>query len=301
MVQIRGVINALATPFTPDGDQVDIPRLRSLVDDVVAGGVHGIAPCGSTGEFNCMTTAERRLVVETVVDQAAGRVPVIAHTGSLTTADAVALSRHAEKVGADGVMLVAPFYEPLNLDEVRRYYRTVADAVSIDVTIYNLPVATGVNLLPEDVADLCRAAPNIKYIKDTSGDFGQTTRLIHQFSDVVGTFVGLDTMFLAVAAEGATGSLVGAANIIPSELVAIWDHVQQDRLGEAREAWQSVYPLMLFLTQGGYVTGVKAAMECFGRSINDPRPPYERLTGARREELEQIVKAFRFRSRVDGR
>lgn len=167
--QLGGVLNALATPFTPGGDRVDTARLTRLVDDVIDGGVHGIIPTGSTGEFNSMTNAERKAVAETVIGHVAGRVPVVPHTGALTAREAIDLSKHAEQAGADAVMLVAPFYEPLNVNEAKHYYRSVADAVSIDIVIYNLPVATGINLQPQDVAELAQQAPNIKYVKDTRG------------------------------------------------------------------------------------------------------------------------------------
>src|SRR5262245_64942565 len=112
---LSGVLVALATPFRPDGD-VDETTLRALVDRTIDGGVHGVVACGSTGEFSALTVDERRLVVETVVDQAANRVPVIAQTGSTSTTEAVALARHAQCVGADVIMTVAPFYEALSLE-----------------------------------------------------------------------------------------------------------------------------------------------------------------------------------------
>ena len=123
--QLSGILTALATPFTAD-DRIDETLLRRLVDRSIDGGVAGVVACGSTGEFAAMSGAERRLLVETVVDQAAGRVPVVAQTGAVSTREAVELSRHAESVGASVLMVVAPYYEPLTLDETLTYLRTVA-------------------------------------------------------------------------------------------------------------------------------------------------------------------------------
>lgn len=287
--KLSGVLNALATPFTPDGDSVDEARLTRLIDDVIDGGVHGIIPCGSTGEFNSMSIAERKQVVETVIGHVNGRVPVAPHTGALTAKDAIDLSRHAEQCGADAVMLVAPFYEPLNVEEAKHYYRSVADAVSIDIVIYNLPVATGLNLLPHVVAELAQDAPNIKYVKDTSGDFSQAARLIHDYSEAITTFVGLDTMFFASTVEGASGTIVGSANFIPRQLVEVWTRAKDGDVETARKTWNQVYPVMQFLTEVGYVTGVKAAMKLQDNSIGDPRRPYEVLGGDKLAELADIM------------
>lgn len=284
-----GVLNALATPFVGDDAAIDHARLDRLVDDVIAGGVHGIIPCGSTGEFNSMSSVERKDVVEKVVERVAGRVPVIPHTGALTAREAIDLSKHAEQAGADGIMLVAPFYEPLNVNEAKHYYRTVAEAVSLDVIIYNLPVATGLNLQPHDVADLAQQVPNIKYVKDTSGDFSQATRLIHDYADAITTFVGLDTLFFASAVEGAAGTIVGSANLIPRQLVEVWNTAKEGDLVAARKTWDNVYPLMQFLTEVGYVTGVKGAMRLLNDDIGDPRRPYEVLAGDKRDELAAIL------------
>src|SRR5262249_31422112 len=153
--ELHGVLTALATPFGSDGS-IDTTLLRALVDRSIDAGVHGVVACGSTGEFAAMTTDERRLVVETGADHVSARGPVVPQTGATSTALAVELSRHAQDVGADVVMVVAPYYEPLTLAETLDYLRTVAAAVDLPVMLYNLPSATGVNLAPDTVAQLVR-------------------------------------------------------------------------------------------------------------------------------------------------
>jgi 4-hydroxy-tetrahydrodipicolinate synthase len=289
----HGLLTALVTPFSADGEAVDDGALRELVEHVVTAGGHGLVACGSTGEFAAQTGAERRQVLESVLDQTAGRVPVVAHTGAMTTREAVALARHAEQAGAAGLMVVAPYYEPLSVGEVKAYYRDVAAAVSCDIMVYNLPVATGVNLQPEDIADLASKHQNIRYVKDTSGSFSQGTRLVHDYRDLVSTFVGEDTFYFAALVDGAAGSVNGAGNFIPAELAAIYESVRAGDTGAARREWDRVFPVMRFLVSGGYVTGVKGALKHLGLPGGDPRAPIGRLSRERAAELAEIMAEFR--------
>jgi 4-hydroxy-tetrahydrodipicolinate synthase len=165
----------------------------------------------------------------------------------------------------------------------------VAEAVSIDVMVYNLPVATGVNLSPPDVAKLATKVPNIRHIKDSSGDLSQAALLIHDYADVVSTFVGWDTLYLASIVEGAAGSVIGAANIIPAELVAVYDAVHAGDLAAAQLVWGNVFSLLQFLTAGGYVSAVKGTLKLLGYPIGDPRLPIEPLHGSRLAELTTVL------------
>ena len=225
---LKGVYSAVATPLTVD-QGLDEPGLRRLVDRTIDGGVHGLVPCGSTGEFSALTRSERERVVEVVIEQTAGRVPVVPQTGATSTREAIALSRHAEGLGAEAIMVVAPYYEPFTVAETKRYYADVAGSVAIPVMAYNLPAATGINLTPEILGELIAEVPNVKYVKDTSGDFTAAAQLIHEYGDAVSVFVGWDTLFLAALLEGAAGSVIGAANVVPRELVSIYDAVQCQR------------------------------------------------------------------------
>lgn len=289
MSDLFGILSAMSTPFTDGGEEVDEQRLRDLTERTVVAGAHGLVPAGSTGEFAAMSGEERRRVAEVVIDQAAGRVPVVPGVGAMTTREAISLARHAEASGAAGVLAVAPYYEPLDLAETKRYFCDVADAVSLPVVVYNLPVATGVNLAPDDIRELALTCQNISYVKDTTGDLSQASRLIRDHGDVVKTFVGWDTLLLSSLVEGAPGSIVGAANINAAELVAMYDAVQDDRLKEARAIWAAEYPLMNFLVSGGYVAGVKGALDLAGRSVGHPRQPIAPLSDTRRQELSAIM------------
>ena len=289
-VQLRGVLTALATPFAADGS-VDEARLRALVDRSIEGGVHGVVACGSTGEFSALSGDERRLVVETVVDQAARRVPVIAQTGATSTAEAVALSRHAQSAGADVVMPVAPYYEPLSVEETLTYLRAVAGSVDIPVMLYNLPVATGVDLDPDTVGALAREVENIRYIKNTTIDMAQSAQLIHNHGDVISTFVGWDSLLLSALTEGAAGVMAGTANVVPAELVAVYDAVTTGDLGQARQAWARVYPLIDAIMAQPFIPAVKAALTAVGFPVGTPREPVAALDAAAAARIKELATA----------
>lgn len=289
-VQLRGVLTALATPFAADGS-VDEATLRALVDRSIEGGVHGVVACGSTGEFTALTGDERRLVVETVVDQVARRVPVIAQTGATSTAEAIRLSRHAQSVGADVVMTVAPYYEPLSIEETLTYLRAVAGSVDIPVMLYNLPVATGVDLDPDTVGALAREVDNIRYIKNTTTDMAQTAQLIHNHGDVISTFVGWDSLLLSALAEGAAGVMAGTANIVPTELVAVYDAVSAGDLEGARRAWAQIYPLIDAIMNEPFIAAVKAGLAAVGFPVGAPRAPVAELDPAAAARIAQLATA----------
>ena len=289
---LSGVLVALATPFTAD-DALDEGRLRELVDRTIDGGVHGVVACGSTGEVTALTLDERRRVVEVVVDQAAHRVPVVAQTGSTSTAEAIRLSRHAQTAGADVIMPVAPYYEALSLAEVTHYLRRVAGSVDIPVMLYNLPDATGVNLTPDVVAGLAREVENIRYIKNTSPDMAQAAQLIHHHGDLVGTFLGWDSLILSSLVSGSAGVMAGTANVVPAEIVAVYDAVVAGDLAAARDAWSRVYPLLdAALSSTNYVAAVKLALDAAGFPCANPREPVLPLEGPEAEHIRELASAF---------
>jgi 4-hydroxy-tetrahydrodipicolinate synthase len=290
--QLGGVLTALATPFSADGG-VDEPKLRALVDRSIEGGVHGVVACGSTGEFSALSSDERRLVVEIVVDQVAHRVPVIAQTGATSTAEAIRLSRHAQSAGADVIMTVAPYYEPLSVAETLTYLRAVAGSVDIPVMLYNLPVATGVDLDPATVGALAREVENIRYIKNTTVDLAQSAQLIHNYGDVISTFVGWDSLLLSALVEGAAGVMAGTANVVPAELVAVYDAVRAGNLDQAREAWARVYPLIDAMMAQPFIPAVKAGLAAVGFPVGTPREPVAGLEPAAAARIAELASALR--------
>ncbi|NQD42363.1 4-hydroxy-tetrahydrodipicolinate synthase [Glutamicibacter halophytocola] len=269
---LHGILTALIAPFAHDGS-LDEAGLKNLVERSIAGGVNGLVTCGSTGEFSAMTHEERKRVVEVVVQAAAGRVPVVAQTGATTAREAIELTRHAEQVGADVVMIVTPYYEPISVEETVDYLKTVSASVSVPVMLYNIPPATGINLDPELVERLADEIPNVRYIKDSSGNMEQALQLIHNLGDKIETYIGWDVLTLAGLLEGAAGIVAGAANVVPRELANVYDAVRDNDLAKARQLWNEVYPVIDGLLTEPFIPAIKAALKIQGQDFGEPRLP----------------------------
>ena len=190
-------------------------------------------------------------------------------------------------------MVVAPYYEPFSIDEIKRYYADVAGSVSIPVMAYNLPAATGVNLTPQILGELINDVPNIKYVKDTSGDFTAAAQLIHEYGDAVSVFVGWDTLFLAALVEGAAGSVIGAANVVPGQLVAVYNAVQDGDLAACAQPLEDPLPVDEHLCQWRLQRRrSRAALDLIGHSAGPQRSPGADVDGERLETLKQNLKAL---------
>jgi 4-hydroxy-tetrahydrodipicolinate synthase len=286
--QLRGVLTALSTPFDRD-EAIDTTTLRRLVDRSIDAGVDGVVAAGSTGEVGALSSEERMLLIDTVIEQAAGRVPVIAQTGATSTREAVRLSQAAQRSGADVLMLITPYYEPLTTEETVAYIKDVAGSVEIPVMLYNIPGVTGVNLGHETVRALATEVDNIRYIKDSSADWEQALRLIHHHSDVIGTFIGWDAYIYSALVEGAAGVMAGTANVIPDEVVAVARLIAAGDLSAALELWKRVYPVIDRLLGLPFIPAVKAGLDLQGVPAGLPRRPTQALTA---EQVELLAPAL---------
>ncbi|SEQ60204.1 dihydrodipicolinate synthase family protein [Microlunatus flavus] len=291
-VHLTGILAAVPTPFSADGSAVDEDALVALVDRLVGAGVHGLVPCGTTGEFTSLSPEEHRRVVELYVSAAAGRVPVVAGVGSLTTAGAISLVQHAEQVGADAVMLVPPFYDPLDLATLKVFLADVAAATSLPIMYYNVPGATGIRLDAAQVAEL-GDIEGVDYLKDTSGDAVALTDLIVSRGSRIKAFNGWDTLTFAGLALGAEASVWGVAGLVPEQAVALWDTLAvKGDLGAAREQWRDLWALSSYLESVNYVAGVKAALEVLGHPAGPTRAPVQPLSAEQRAGLAAVLEPF---------
>jgi 4-hydroxy-tetrahydrodipicolinate synthase len=267
MSEFHGVLPALITPFTEDGADVDADALAAIVDRLVDAGVGGLVPGGSTGEFTTLTGDERRAVVEVSVGAAAGRVPVVAGTGALSTRETVELSVHAERAGATAVMVVPPFYEALSWRELLAHYSAVADAISIPIMYYNLPSASGVTLTAAQLREL-----PVTCLKDTGGDATAATELIQTGGPTL--LNGWDTLTFAALAAGVRAVVWGTASILPEQCVALHRLLIDDiDLPAARELWTRLWPLCHFLENQSYSAAVKTACALMGDTTGPVRAP----------------------------
>jgi 4-hydroxy-tetrahydrodipicolinate synthase len=279
----HGVLPALITPFTEDGGAIDGDALAALVDRLIGGGAGGLVPGGSTGEFTTLSHAERRQLVETTVEAAAGRVPVVAGTGALSTRETVGLSVHAEQAGAAAVMIVPPFYDALPWRELLAHYTAVADAIGIPIMYYNLPGASGVTLTAEQL----RRLP-VTCLKDTGGDATAATELIQ--TDGPTLLNGWDTLTFAALAAGVRAVVWGAASIVPEQCVELHRLLIDDiDLPAARELWARLWPLCRFLESQSYPAAVKAACGLVGDTTGPVRAPLLGLDDAATRELRAVL------------
>ena len=288
-LRFHGVLPALITPFTDDGAHVDADSLAAIVERLVAAGVGGLVPAGSTGEFTTLTNAERRQVVEAAVEAAAGRVPVVAGTGALSTRETVELSVHAERSGAAAVMVVPPFYGGLSWRELVAHYAAVAERISIPIMYYNIPAASGVTLDTEQLSELRRVA-GVTSLKDTSGDAVAATELIQAGERVPTLLNGWDTLTFAALAAGARAVVWGAASILPEQCVALHRLlIDEIDLPAARELWSRLWPLCRFLESQSYAAAVKAACALVGDTTGPVRAPLLALDDDATGELRQLL------------
>lgn len=286
--QLNGILAAVSTPFTPD-DEVDEGRLREHVDFLIDSGLHGLVPGGSTGEFAAMSFDERKRVNQIVIDQTAGRVPVVPQTGATRTSEAVELSRHASDAGADAVLVVQPFYEAPTRREVIEYFAAVGEGAGVPVMVYNLPAVTGMNLDRPFYRELLERTDTVRFIKDTSGSIEQAYDLIFNLGDVVGTFVGWDTIVLAGFIAGAAGSVWGAPNFAPRECVAVYELAKAGKTAEALEIFQRLWNVLDFLGKEGYAASVKATAQAVGIDLGSARAPFGDLEPDKLDELRKRV------------
>jgi 4-hydroxy-tetrahydrodipicolinate synthase len=300
MPDFHGVLPALITPFTEDGTDVDADALAVIVDRLVGAGVAGLVPGGSTGEFTTLTNAERRAVIEVTVEAAAGRVPVVAGTGALSTRETVDLSLHAERAGATAVMVVPPFYEALGWRELLAHYTAVAEAISIPIMYYNLPSASGVKLDTDQLRELRRVA-RVTSLKDTGGDAVAATELIQAGEDGPTLLNGWDTLTFAALAAGVRAVVRGTASILPEQCVELHRLlIDEIDLPAARDLWGRLWPLCHFLESRSYSAAVKTACALVGDTTGPVRAPLLALTDDARTELQRVLSrasdAFRVRA-----
>jgi 4-hydroxy-tetrahydrodipicolinate synthase len=279
----HGVLPALITPFTDDGEAIDTDALAAHVDRLIAAGVAGLVPGGSTGEFTTLSHGERRRLIEATVEAAAARVPVVAGTGALSTRETVELSVHAEQAGAGAVMIVPPFYGALSWRELLAHYTAVADAIEIPITYYNLPSASGVTLTAAQLRELPIAS-----LKDTGGDAVAATELIQ--TDGPTLLNGWDTLTFAALAAGVEAVVWGTASILPEQCVELHRLLIDDiDLPAARKLWARLWPLCQFLESQSYSAAVKAACRLVGDTTGPVRAPLLALDDAATGELAELL------------
>ena len=286
----QGVYAVLCTPFTRD-DKVDELTLREHVSYLVdEGKIHGIIPVGSTGEFAALSEAERKMIADIVIDEVAGKVPVVVGTASVSTKETVMYTQYAQEAGADAVMIVPPYYCHPNDEEIFAHYKTIVENSDIEIILYNNPSTSGVDMQPGLIVRLAEFE-KISYVKESSGDIIRVAEIQRLFGDKMRIFCGCDNLALEMFMMGAGGWIAPAANMIPQLCVGLYElAVVKKDFERARELYFKLLPLFtMFETTGQYIQLTKAGLEILGRPCGKPRPPLLPPTDKNKRQLKEIL------------
>ncbi|UCE86025.1 MAG: 4-hydroxy-tetrahydrodipicolinate synthase [Deltaproteobacteria bacterium] len=285
----EGVLTALITPFR-DG-AVDERAIHELVERQITAGVDGLVPCGSTGESATLSHPEHRRVVEVVVAAARGRVPVIAGTGSNSTSEAVELTRHAKEAGADGALLISPYYNKPTQDGIVAHYAEIAQRTAFPLIAYNIPARTASNIEPATMARLAELQQMVG-VKEACGDLHQISEVIARCPDDFCVLSGDDALTLPILAVGGDGVICTTSNVAPSQMVELVRAFRAGDLARARAVHQKLLPLFDVLFCETNPIPVKAAVALRGLASDEIRLPLTRLSEPKRERLQLVMKEF---------
>lgn len=289
MTQIHGIIAYPVTPFDTDGRGVDTGALASLVDRLIDTGAHAIAPLGSTGESAYLTETEFDTVVDTTVGVVNGRVPVIVGASDLTTANTIRRARHAQRAGADAVMILPISYWKLSEREIAAHYASVAAAVDLPIMVYNNPATSGIDMSPELLVEMFTDVDNIRMVKESTGDLSRMQRVKELSGGELPFYNGSNPLVLDALLEGASGWCTAAPNLRPRACLDLYHAVRAGERASAQRIFDDLEPLLRFIVAGGLPTTVKAGLNLLGRHAGDPRPPLLPLDAAGRAELQPLL------------
>lgn len=285
----RGVYTVMITPLDPSG-AVDLKGLAAFTDWQVKEGIHGLIPLGSTGEFLSLSEEERDSVARTVIETVAGRVPVLIGTGAEDTRESIRLSVKAEAMGADGVMIIPPFYSTPTDDELVHHYKSIASAVAIPIMVYNNPATANVDLTPELVKRIAEI-DGCDYIKESTLEVTRVRDIIRLAGDdmtVFGGILGFESFVM-----GAQGWVAVASNVAPGPMARIFELVANEKkFDEARELYLKWLPVIQAVGGQAYVAGTKSLLTHMGFGAGLPRPPRLPLPPAQDAAMKKLVADF---------
>ena len=282
-----GSLVAIVTPFK--NGKLDEQALGDLIEWQIGSGTHGIVPCGTTGESATLTHAEHDRVVAFTVEVVRCRVPVVAGTGSNSTEEAIVLTKHAKSAGADGALLITPYYNKPTQEGLFLHYKAVADAVDMPLVLYNIPGRTGVNLLPSTIARLT-ACRTIMAVKEGSGSVQQASEIIQLCGERLTVLAGDDALTLPMMAVGGKGVITVTANLVPSKMAGLVNAFHAGRLEEARALHHELYPLFTALFYETNPIPVKEALHMMGKIERQVRLPLCQMGTDNKEKLRSVLK-----------
>lgn len=284
----KGSIVAIVTPFK--NGKVDEEKLRELIEFQIKNGSSGIVPCGTTGESATLSFEEHDHVIEVTIDQVKKRVQVIAGTGSNSTEEAVMLTRHAAKAGADASLQVSPYYNRPTQNGLYEHFKTIANSVDIPIMLYNIASRTGVNIEPETIARMAKDCKNIIAVKEASGNLDQMSRIKQLCPPDFELLAGDDSLTLPILSIGGVGIVSVVANIVPQDVADLVSAFQKGDLKKARQLHFKLLPLIKAAFIETNPIPVKTAMGLLGMCEPDLRLP---MCPIQPENLEKLKKALK--------
>lgn len=291
-IELKGIIPPIITPMNKD-ESINVAELRNQVDRLIEGGVHALFPFGTNGEGYILNTEEKKLVLETVIEQCNGRVPVYAGTGCISTKETIAQSKMAKDAGADVLSIITPSFAAASQDELYEHYKAVAEAVDLPVVLYNIPARTGNALAPATVAKLCQIE-NIIGAKDSSGNFTNILGYIDAGKKKTNgkfyTLSGNDQLIIWTLLAGGTGGIAGCANVYPHTMASIYNLFMEGKIEEAKKANESIASFRACFKYGNPNTIVKTAVRLLGYDVGLCRAPFNQVPEEGIKALEKVLK-----------
>ena len=283
-----GSLVAIVTPFK--NGKLDERALGDLIEWQITSGTHGIVPCGTTGESATLTHAEHDRVVAFTVEVVRRRVPVVAGTGSNSTEEAIALTKHAKAAGVDGALLITPYYNKPTQEGLFLHYKAVAEAVDLPLVVYNIPGRTGVNMLPSTIARLT-VCPTVVAVKEGSGAVQQASEIIQLCGERLTVLAGDDALTLPMMAVGGKGVITVTANLVPTKMAQLVNAFREGRLEAARAMHYELYPLFTALFYETNPIPVKEALQLMGKIAPEIRLPLCPMGNDNKAKLLTVLKA----------
>lgn len=291
MAIFEGAGVALVTPFMANGD-VNYPKLTEIIEEQIAGGTDAIIICGTTGESSTMDHKEHLDVIRYTCDVVNKRIPVVAGTGSNSTAEAIYLSQEAEKAGADGLLLVTPYYNKATQNGLIAHFTAIAEAVSIPIILYNIPGRTGVTMKPETIVKLCKEVPNIVGVKEASGNFSAIAELMSMADGCVDLYSGNDDQIVPLLSLGGKGVISVLSNVAPRQAHDICENYFNGNVKKSAEMQLEAIPLINALFCEVNPIPVKAAMNLMGKEVGPLRLPLTEMEPQNQERLAKAMKDY---------
>jgi 4-hydroxy-tetrahydrodipicolinate synthase len=288
MKRLRGTFVVMVTPFKKNED-LDEKGLQENIDWYIREGIHGVICNGSTSEFANLSKEERKRVMDISVDAVKGRVPVMSGTAAHSTRETIEMTAYAKEAGCQAVLLVPPYYGGPNQDEIYEYYKEVAEAVPIQIMVYNNPYTSGVDIQPKTIARIAEIE-NVPYVKESSADIRRIHEIIMLCGDKIDVWCGWEDLAYESLLLGCQGWVCPTANIIPKMTVQLFNLVQREKYREAEKLYYKMLPLLICLEASQLGAKTKEAMNMLGRRGGRPRKPFLPLSVDQKRDLRSILK-----------